>query len=142
LRKNEEQLRSVLQTAKDAIILTDAAGTITSWNRGAQAMFGFAEADMRGRPLSLLIPEHYRDAHRQGVLPFALAGESQAAGKTVELHGRRKDGSEFPVELSVSSWGENEETCYCGIMRDVTERKQAEANQQEYAERLKTLSLR
>jgi len=126
LRASEERFRSLAQSANDAIIIADNAANIISWNIGAQSIFGYLEAEVLGRPLSLLMPERHRDAHQRGLERFRLTGKSQVIGKTVELHGMRKDGSEFPLELSLASWQTAEGTFYSGIIRDITERKRAE----------------
>jgi PAS domain S-box-containing protein len=126
LLESERRFRSVVQTAKDAIILADANGNIIAWNRAAQTIFGYREEDVVGQPLTLVMPERYRDAHRQGMARLQTGGEAHVIGTTVELHGLRKDGSEFPLELSIGTWQAREGTFYSGIIRDITERKRAE----------------
>jgi PAS domain S-box-containing protein len=105
---------------------TGGSGNIISWNKGAQAMFGYSEEEVMGKPLSHLMPERYREAHAKGLQRVRATGESQLIGKTVELFGLRKDGHEFPLELSLTTWQRGEETFYSGIIRDITTRKQAE----------------
>jgi light-regulated signal transduction histidine kinase (bacteriophytochrome) len=79
-----------------------------------------------GRPLTLLMPERYRELHRKGVERFSATGKAHVVGRTVELDGLKKDGSEFPLELSISTWTTGEHTFYSGIIRDITERKRTE----------------
>ncbi len=126
LLESERRFRSVVQTAKDAIILADGKGNIIAWNPAAQTIFGYREEDVLGQPLTMVMPERYRDAHRQGMARLAAGGEAHVIGTTVELHGLRKDGSEFPLELSIGTWQATEGTFYSGIIRDITERKRAE----------------
>lgn len=126
LLESERRFRSVVQTAKDAIILADASGNILAWNRAAQTIFGYREEEVLGQPLTMVMPERYRDAHRQGIARLQAGGEAHVIGTTVELHGLRKDGSEFPLELSIGTWQATEGTYYSGIIRDITERKRAE----------------
>lgn len=126
LLESERRFRSVVQTAKDAIILADASGNIIAWNRAAQIIFGYREDEVLGQPLTMVMPERYRDAHRQGIARLQSGGEAHVIGTTVELHGLRKDGSEFPLELSIGTWQAIEGTFYSGIIRDITERKRAE----------------
>src|SRR5206468_1044250 len=76
--------------------------------------------------LTLIMPERFRDAHQQGFKRHLETGEAHVMGKTVELAGRRKDGTEFPLELSLASWGTSEGIFFTGIIRDITERKRAE----------------
>jgi PAS domain S-box-containing protein len=104
LRESEERFRSVAQSAIDAIISADGRGNIVSWNRGAQTIFGYTEEEVLGEPLTLLMPERYREAHQSGLERMQSTGESRVIGKTVELHGLRKDGSEFPLALSLATW--------------------------------------
>jgi len=129
LRESEARFRSVVQSANDAIILANSRGNIMAWNKGAQAIFGYREEEVLGKPLSLLMPERYRDAHRRGLERMRSTGESHVIGKTVEFYGLRKDGSEFPLELSLATWKAGEERFYSGIIRDITERKRAEESQ-------------
>jgi len=126
LRESEAKFRSVMESAIDAIISGDAEGKIRSWNSAATALFGFTEAEVIGRPIELIIPERYRDAHEKGIRRVSSGGPSHVIGKTVELAAIRKDGTEFPVELSLATWFLDEKRYYTGIIRDISERKQAE----------------
>jgi PAS domain S-box-containing protein len=141
LRESEERFRSVVESATDAIILADAKGDILSWNNGAQRLFRYHQDEVLGRPLTLLMPARYRTAHQQGLERAKHTGQRCLIGKTIELHGLRKDGSEFPLELSLATWQTKTGTFYSGIIRDITERKQAEeALRRAYEETEKILS--
>ncbi len=126
LRASEERFRSVAETAHDAIVMANQKGAIVLWNKGAQTIFGYSAEEVMGRPLTLLMPERYHDGHRKGLERFLQTGEPRVIGKTVELHGVRKGGNEFPLELSLTSWKTGEEVFFSGIIRDITERKRAE----------------
>jgi PAS domain S-box-containing protein len=126
LRESEAKFRSVMESAIDAIISGDSEGYIRSWNSAATALFGFTEAEVLGRPIDMIIPERYRESHWEGIHRVSSGGPSHVIGKTVELSALRKDGSEFPVELSLATWFLDENRYYTGIIRDISERKQAE----------------
>jgi len=126
LRESEAKFRSVMESAIDAIISGDAEGRIRSWNSAATTLFGFTEAEVIGQPIDLIIPERYRMSHQEGIRRVSSGGPSHVIGKTVELAAVRKDGTEFPVELSLATWFLDDERYYTGIIRDISERKQAE----------------
>jgi PAS domain S-box-containing protein len=126
LRASELRFRSVVQSANDAIILSDSLGTVIFWNKGAQAIFGYTEPEVLGQPLPFLMPERYRDAHLKGLERYRLTQIPGIIGQTLELHGLRKDGSEFPLEISLATWKVGDEAFFSGILRDITERKRAE----------------
>lgn len=126
LRESEAKFRSVMESAIDAIISADAEGIIRSWNSAATALFGHTEAEAIGQRLELVIPERFRDLHRTGIHRVSTGGETHVIGSTVELAAIRSDGSEFPIELSLATWFLDEDRYYTGIIRDISERKQAE----------------
>ncbi len=126
LRASELRFRSVVQSAGDAIILADETGRIIFWNKGAEAVFGYREDEIAGAQIETLMPESYRERHRTGLERFRTTGRSHMVGSTVELEGLRKDGTVFPIELSLASWRSSEGTYFTGIIRDITERKHAE----------------
>jgi PAS domain S-box-containing protein len=115
-----------MESAIDAIVSGDAEGKIRSWNSAATALFGFTETEVIGQPIELIIPERYRESHREGMRRVSSGGPTHVIGKTVELAAIRKDGTEFPVELSLATWFLDENRYYTGIIRDISERKQAE----------------
>jgi PAS domain S-box-containing protein len=126
LGEYEERFRSLVESATDAIILADQGGMIVSWNKGAQAIFGYMKDEIVGQPLTALMPARYHEAHRQGLERMRRGGKAHVIGRTVELHGVRKDGAEFPLELSLATWKTREGQWYSGIIRDITERKRTE----------------
>ncbi len=126
LRESEAKFRSVMESAIDAIISADAEGTIRSWNTAATVLFGHAEEEVIGHPLEIIIPDRFHEQHRTGVHRVTTGGPTHVIGKTVELAGVRKDGIEFPVELSLATWFLDDDRYYTGIIRDISERKQAE----------------
>ncbi len=134
LRENEDKFRTIAQTAVDAIILADVHGNIIFWNESAQRIFGYTEDEISGKSLTMLMPEPFRDAHRQGLELVKSTGNSRYIGKTTEMHALRKNGDVFPIELSVSMWKAGEEYYYSGIVRDITKRKNLESE-------LKTLAV-
>jgi two-component system NtrC family sensor kinase len=136
LRASEVRFRSVVQSANDAIILADSQGRIMTWNQGAEAIFGYTETEVLGKPLELLMPARYRAAHRRGMERIRAGEQPRLPGKTVEFHGLRKDGSEFPIEMSMAIWQTGGSTLCSGIIRDITERKQATEQLQRQQEAL------
>jgi PAS domain S-box-containing protein len=126
MRVSELRFRSVFQSAADAIILADETGKIVGWNKGAEQIFGYCEEEILGSRLEVLMPESYRDAHLAGFERFRVTGRPQVIGKTRELEGLRKDGSVFPLELSLASWRSGAGTMFTGIIRDITGRKRTE----------------
>ncbi|MCS6291950.1 MAG: PAS domain S-box protein [Nitrospira sp.] len=127
LSGSEAQFRHVVQTAPDGIVLADGDGKIVSWNAAAERLFGHAEGEILGQSWTTIIPTRYREGHRLKLESVKAAGASAQAGTTIELHGLRKDGSEFPIELSLGTWKFGDQTFICGIVRDITLRKEAEA---------------
>src|SRR5204862_6274856 len=104
LRRSERRYRSVAETAHDAIITADGDGRIVSWNGAAQGMFGLAEEEAVGEPLTRIIPERFHAAHERGLARQRDGGERRVIGRTVELCGLRAGGAEFPLELSLAAW--------------------------------------
>ncbi|HEV3498209.1 MAG TPA: ATP-binding protein, partial [Actinomycetes bacterium] len=90
-------------------------------------MFGWTAEEVVGRPLTVIIPERFRDLHNDGIARVRRTGTSKLAGQVVELAGLRRDGSEVPIELSVGTWNGPEGMAFSGVLRDITERKRAEA---------------
>jgi PAS domain S-box-containing protein len=126
VKESEERFHSITQSANDAIITADSNGKIIFWNNGAQKLFGYKDEEVTGKQLTFLMPERYRDAHQTGMERFFATGVPHVIGKTVELSCLRKDGSEFLIELSLSTWKTRDKVFYSGILRDITERKLAE----------------
>jgi PAS domain S-box-containing protein len=119
---NTGRLRSLLDSALDAIITADRGGSIIDWNPAAERMFGYERAEAVGQPLDMIIPERYRNAHRAGLSRAGSGGRCAVSGRTVEVAALRKDGTEFPVEMSLAVWEENGERNFTGIVRDISAR--------------------
>jgi PAS domain S-box-containing protein len=126
LRESDANFRSVMESATDAIVSADADGIIRSWNSAATRLFGHAEGEAVGRSLELIIPERFRDRHRTAIHRVSSGGPTHVIGSTVELAAMRKDGTEFPIELSLTTWFLDADRYYTGIIRDISERMQAE----------------
>src|SRR5690606_34518229 len=92
-----------------------------------------------GQPLTLLMPERYRHAHQHGLTRYSRTGETRILGETVELSGLRKHGEEFPLELTLSSWKENNRLFFSGIIRDISQRKTDEEALRHSEEKYRTI---
>ena len=126
LKESESKFRAVTQSASDAIVSINEKGKIFFWNKSAETMFGFSNEEIIGKSLQLIIPDRFWQSHEDGLKRFRETREPKVIGKIVELIGRKKDGTEFPIELSISNWDMKGKICYSGIIRDITERKQIE----------------
>jgi PAS domain S-box-containing protein len=123
LGRSEAAYQAVVETATDAIVSADATGTITDCNPAATRIFGHAREAMIGSPLTMLMPERLRAAHRHGLARHVATGEARIAGATVDLSGLRADGTEFPLELSLASRQTADGWAFTGFVRDVSQRE-------------------
>ena len=127
LQESEGKFSAIASTAADAIIVMDSRGTITYWNSAATRIFGYAGEEALGRGLHHLIaPERYREAFAKGFEKFRRSGHGPAVGNTLEFIAVRKDGTEFPIEVSTSTIPVDGEWHAVGIVRDISERKKTE----------------
>ncbi|MEU1572624.1 response regulator [Streptomyces collinus] len=128
LRLLQDQARSVIETARDAFVSIDEDGLVIDWNLSAEKLFGFSHHEAMGRPLTeTIIPERYHAAHQAGLQRVLAGGESHVLGGQVELTARHRDGHEIPVELAVWRLKSAKARCFNAFIRDISERKQAEA---------------
>jgi diguanylate cyclase (GGDEF)-like protein/PAS domain S-box-containing protein len=125
LRASEEKFRAVAETASDAIVVADSRGEVTYFNTGAERTFQIPAKEAVGRPLTALLPERFHETY-QGEVASLLRAVGPAVGRTVEVAARRSDGSEFPVELSLAGWEARGQAFVTAIIRDITDRRQAE----------------
>ncbi len=124
LRESEERFRKINDLAMDGIVMADGHGNIVTWNQACEKMFGYRAEEVLGKPIhDLLAPEEYREATARGFETFAETGQGPIVGKTHELFGSKKDGSRFPIELSVSSVKFRTGWHAIGIIHDVSRRK-------------------
>src|SRR3989442_8115949 len=141
LRESEERVRGILNSALSAVVVIDAAGRILDWNPRAENMFGWTRAEAVGRKLAeAMIPPQYREAYQRGLDRFLLTGDGPVLNPLIELSALRRDGSEFPVELSVSPLKTGDLVTFCGFITDITERKQSEGKLRAQLSQLDLLS--
>jgi two-component system, sensor histidine kinase and response regulator len=127
LRKSEERVRSIIDTALDAVIGMDERGHILDWNRRAETIFGWTREEALGRELGdTIIPPQYRDAHRRGLQHFLRSGEGPVLNKRIEITGLRRDGAEFPIELAISPLKTPTGYEFNAFVQDISERKRGE----------------
>ena len=127
LTRSEARYRMLTEGSHDAVVVADTAGNITLFNPAAERTFGYAAAEMLGRPVAELMPEALRGAHHHGLGRYVATREPRVVGRTVELTGRRKDGEEFPLELSLSAVESEGQLQFIGSIRDQTERQRMRA---------------
>ncbi|HKO31401.1 MAG TPA: PAS domain S-box protein [Nitrospiraceae bacterium] len=127
MRDSEARLRTIINTAHDALIGMNAQGLITEWNPRAEDIFGWPRNVALGQKLSdLIIPPRQREAHERGLQHFLRTGEGPVLNRRVELTGLRRDGTEFPIELTISAVKRGETYVFNAFLSDITERKRAE----------------
>ena len=128
LRAGEDRIRAVIDTASDAFIGMNEAGLVTEWNRRAEETFGWSRQEVIGRTVAeLVIPEDLRSAHETGLRRFLDTGASAILGRTVELRAQARDGRQFPIELTTWSTPVGSSVVFSGVIRDISDRKQLEA---------------
>jgi PAS domain S-box-containing protein len=135
LLESEEQYRIVAETASDVIISINKQSTILFINRAAERIFGHKIEQMLGQPLTMLMPKYLRHLHKAGLERYLETGKRHLSWKHVEVSGLHRDGYEFPLELSFGEFKKNDEHIFIGIARDISERKQAEAEREQILQR-------
>lgn len=122
LYSQPDELRLILETALDAAIVMRPDGVVADWNDRAVDVFGWSRDEAVGRTMAdLIIPERYREAHRNGLRRYLEHGKGQVIGRRIEVSGLRKNGEEFPVELSISPIQDHGSVLFVGFLRDITE---------------------
>ncbi|HOI41215.1 MAG TPA: PAS domain S-box protein, partial [Methanobacterium sp.] len=137
LKKSEERFRAVAESAVDAIVTTNVDGIIRYFNYSLEEIFGYSSEELTGKPLTTLMPERLRKNYTQELEKFKETGEHRLIGKTVSTTGLKKDGTEFPFEMSLSSWKSGEKTYFTAIIRDITEKREGEEKLRWSQDRLK-----
>jgi len=128
------RLSGMLESAMDAIISVDALQRIVIYNRAAEQVFGWNSDEVLGEPLTRLMPERFRRRHAQDVERFGATGvSSRRMSRSAVVWGLRRDGSEFPLEASISQVGDGADRLYTVILRDISERVHAERELQAFA---------
>ncbi len=139
LRESETKFKSIVEKANEAVITIDNSGKIIFWNPAAEKIFGYTIEEAVGQKIAMIVPGSLRQSHMDGMRRFVETGQSKIMGKTVEVPGLKKDGSEIPLELSLVSWKNGEELFISSIIRDVTERREAEEALKDSEERYRVL---
>ncbi len=129
-------LRSILETVPDAMVVIDQRGVVQSFSRAAERLFGYAPAEVCGNNVRMLMPSPYRDQHDGYLNRYLTTGERRIIGIGRVVVGLRKDGSTFPMELSVGEVNQNGRKLFTGFVRDLTERQQTDQRLQELQEGL------
>ncbi|GAB0056485.1 Sensor histidine kinase RcsC [Candidatus Magnetaquicoccaceae bacterium FCR-1] len=122
----DEQLRTITEALHDAIVSVSAEGRIVFWNRAAETIFGRSRAEVLGQSIDFLVPERFRVNHGRGMALMGATGAPMSSGRTFEAFGCHRNGTEFPIEVSLSSWTDSDGALFfAAVLRDVTERKRA-----------------
>jgi PAS domain S-box-containing protein len=122
----EAKFQALAENAQDPIVSGNSQRNIIYFNKEAQRVFGYEAGEVLGKPLTVLLPERLRSRHRERIEQCLGAGESHVVGRKVDVICQKKNGAEFPVELSLGSWTTEEGSFFTGIFRDVTEQKRAQ----------------
>ncbi|HEY2977475.1 MAG TPA: PAS domain S-box protein, partial [Burkholderiaceae bacterium] len=140
LRAGEERTRLIVETALDAVVTMDRAGVITGWSPQAETTFGWSRAEALGQPLvQTIIPQQHREAHRRGLEHYLATGEAVVLNKRIELTALHRSGREFPIDLSITPIRADGAVSFSAFVRDISDRKLAQARLQSQVERLQLL---
>jgi PAS domain S-box-containing protein len=135
IRDRDTKTRRILDSALDAVLSIDERGRVTEWNTQAESMFGWRRDEAVGQTLSeLFIPHRFRDAHDKGLKHFLSTGEGPLLNRRIEITALRRDGTEFPVEVSIAPYQIDGKWEFSGFVRDITEKKVAEASTRRHRE--------
>ena len=127
LQRVEQQARSIVDSALDAVVAMDADGIIADWNRQAEETFGWTRSEALGRRMSeTIIPTRYRLSHQSGLRQFFKTGQGAVLNRRIEITALRRDGAEFPVELTITPLKTGDTWTFSAFVRDISERKRAE----------------
>jgi two-component system cell cycle sensor histidine kinase/response regulator CckA len=127
LRESEARKRAILESAMDCIITMDHEGLIVDWNPAAEKTFGYTSAEAIGQEMApMIIPQRLREQHRHGLARYLSTGIAKVIGQRLELSAAHRDGTEFPIELTITKIESTGAPLFTGYLRDITERKRAE----------------
>jgi PAS domain S-box-containing protein len=139
-RAQKEFLAIIFENALDAVLLMDSKGFITGWNKQAEQIFGWSRDEAVGRLMyETIVPERFRKQHIQGMHHFISTGEGPVLNTRIEIFALRRDGSEFPIELTISPIKTTDGYEFSSFIRDISKRKQAESALRESEEKLRGL---
>ncbi|MDQ6958935.1 MAG: PAS domain S-box protein [Mariprofundaceae bacterium] len=131
-------MSAVVDHAADGIITIDTEGTIKSFNPASERMFGYKARKVVGQNITMLIPEQYRERHLAGLQRYCETGDGRMIGTPTEVHGLRKNGDEFPMQLSINVMFINNRQMFLGMVRDTTQHREIE-NQLRHAQKMETV---
>lgn len=135
LSESEERMRAILETAVEGIMTIDDRGIVESMNRAGEQIFGYQAAEIIGKNVNILMPSPFREHHDSYLAAYLRTGQAKIIGIGREVVGQRKDGSTFPMDLSVSEVRLSSRRLFTGFVRDLTERKRLEAEVLEISDR-------